>query len=83
MLQGILETLRPAVVAMIATAGVSILISAFFGESTIYTISSMHIDMVVIFIIAIVLLQWKKCNPIYIMVLCGVLKLIKYLILGI
>ena len=76
MLQGILETLRPAVVAMIATAGVSILISAFFGESTIYTISSMHIDMVVIFIIAIVLLQWKKCNPIYIMVLC-VLKLIK------
>ena len=83
MLQGILETLRPAVVAMIATAGVSILASAFFGEDMIYTLSSMHIDMIIIFIIAVVLLQWKKCNPIYIMVLCGIMKLVEYLIIGI
>ena len=32
-LQSVLKTLRPAVVAMIASAGVSILVTAFFGES--------------------------------------------------
>ena len=33
MLQGILNSLRPAVVAMIASAGISILITAFWGSS--------------------------------------------------
>ena len=33
MLQGILNSLRPAVVAMIASAGISILITAFWGTS--------------------------------------------------
>ena len=34
-LQGILGMLRPAVVALIASAGISILITAFFGDSGI------------------------------------------------
>lgn len=33
LLQGILGSLRPAVVAMIASAGISILITAFWGSS--------------------------------------------------
>lgn len=33
MLQGVLNSLRPAVVAMIASAGISILITAFWGSS--------------------------------------------------
>ena len=33
MLQGVLETLRPAVVSMIAAAGVSILITAFWNDA--------------------------------------------------
>ena len=81
MLQGILETLRPAVVAMIATAGVSILVSAFFGENTVHTLSSMRIDMMIIFAIGMILLQYKKMDPIYVMILCGMMKLIEYLIL--
>ena len=81
MLQGILETLRPAVVAMIATAGVSILVSAFFGENTVHPLSSMRIDMMIIFAIGMILLQYKKMDPIYVMILCGMMKLIEYLIL--
>ena len=81
MLQGILETLRPAVIAMIATAGVSILVSAFFGENTVHTLSSMRIDMMIIFAIGMILLQYKKMDPIYVMILCGMMKLIEYLIL--
>ena len=81
MLQGILNSLRPAVVAMIATAGVSILVSAFFGENTVHTLSSMRIDMMIIFAIGMILLQYKKMDPIYVMILCGMMKLIEYLIL--
>ena len=33
MLQGVLNSLRPAVVAMIASAGISILITAFWGNA--------------------------------------------------
>ena len=35
MLQGILNALRPAVIAMIASAGISILITAFWGNAAI------------------------------------------------
>ena len=81
MLQGVLNSLRPAVVAMIATAGVSILVSAFFGENTVHTLSSMRIDMIIIFAIGMILLQYKKMDPIYVMILCGMMKLVEYLIL--
>ena len=36
MLQGILGSLRPAVVAMIASAGIAILITAFWGGRDVY-----------------------------------------------
>ena len=80
-IQSILQGLRPAVVAMIATAGVSILVSAFFGENTVHTLSSMRIDMIIIFAIGMILLQYKKMDPIYVMILCGMMKLVEYLIL--
>lgn len=80
MLQGILNTLRPAVVAMILTAGISILLTALFGEEVIISLHTLKLDMLVIFIIAVILLQWKKCNPIYIMILCGFLRLMEYII---
>ena len=35
MVQGILSGLRPAVIAMIASAGISLLIMAFYGQSTL------------------------------------------------
>lgn len=74
-LQGILTTLRPAVVAMIAAAGVSILMTSFFGESDII-ISNIKISAIVIFAVCMVLLMKFKLNPITVMVLAGVMNVI-------
>lgn len=74
MLQGILGSLRPAVVAMIATAGLTILITAFWGPEGTIRLSSLKIDMVLIFVAAVWLLKKKGWNPILVMVLCGVAK---------
>ena len=64
MLQGILHSLRPAVVAMIGSAGISILVTAFWSSE----------GDTVIFIISLILLQKGKKNPIFVMVLAGVMK---------
>lgn len=74
MLQGILDSLRPAVVAMIASAGISILITALWGGAKITDPAALKIDSAVIFVIALFLLKKKEWNPILVMVLCGVMK---------
>lgn len=72
LLQGTLSALRPAVVALIANAGVTILVSAFFRNNAISFVSgNVEIRMIVYFIVAIVLLRKVKLNPILVMVLCG------------
>lgn len=78
-LQKVLTRLRPAVIAMIASAGVSILVTAFFGEGAV-TLSNISWLMVVIFIICYVLLAKVRMNPIVVMVLAGVLNTIVGLI---
>ena len=76
-LQNVLNYLRPAVVALIATAGIAIIISAFFGDATL-TLVSLKIPMVVIFGISIYLLLHKKANPIIVMLLAGILNVVRY-----
>ena len=75
-LQGILGSLRPAVVAMIASAGISILITAFWGSSETIALAGTNWDLVAIFIICMVLLKKCKMNPIWVMVSAGVMKVI-------
>ena len=72
--QSVLATLRPAVVAMIAAAGVSILTTAFWGSKTAITLRSTHWSLVFIFIISAVLLQKYKINPILVMILAGIMN---------
>ena len=74
LLQGVLGSLRPAVVAMIASAGVSILVTAFWGEAVV-TFAATNWVMVVIFVLSVFLLLKCKLDPILVMVLAGVLKL--------
>lgn len=78
-LQDILSVLRPAVISLIAVAGLSILITAFFGENVI-SLYSLKIHMVIIFIACMYLLVKKKTNPILVMVLAGVLNVIQSLL---
>ncbi len=73
MLQGILNTLRPAVIAMIASAGVSIIITSFWGEQGIsLALSDLKLDAVFLFAGALILLRKFNWNPIRVMVLAGV-----------
>lgn len=73
-LQSVLDSLRPAVVAMIASAGISILVTALWGEAKVTEFSAFKLDSAVIFVIALFLLKKKEWNPILVMVLCGVMK---------
>lgn len=74
-LQRVLKRLRPAVIAMIASAGVSILVTAFFGEGEV-TLANISWLMAAIFLICYILLAKMRVNPILVMVLAGVLNTI-------
>lgn len=74
-LQGILGSLRPAVVAMIASAGIAILINAFWGSVDKISFQQTQWSLVAIWGICLFLLQKIKLNPIGVMVLAGVMKL--------
>lgn len=81
-IQGVLGGLRPAVVAFIASAGLSILILAFWGEGGFtWGINSIQWISVILFAAALTVLRIKKCSPILIMLSCGVLGGILYSIL--
>ena len=70
-LQSILSSLRPAVVALIASAGLSILQLVVFGENVIQ-FSKIDWIGVVLFVAAFIVLRKLKWNPILVMCLCGV-----------
>lgn len=76
LMNGILQTLRPAVIALIAAAGVDIFISAVFITTKIKTASSIlktvDIPQLLLFIIAFLLLRKTKWNPVFIMIGCGI-----------
>jgi len=70
MVQGTLKGLQPAVVALIAAAGVSILVSSFFPAGEII-LSANAVDWIAvgIFLAAFIVLRIWKLNPIWVM--CG------------
>ena len=78
LLQDILKMLRPAVVALIASAGVSIMVSAFWPEGMV-ELKKTQMDMVVIFIVAVYLIELKKWNPVLVMALSGAAKLLIFI----
>lgn len=75
-LQGVLGFLRPAVVALIGSAGISILLTAFWNASNLTEIawSETKVSLVVIFAICVILLEKYKWNPILVMLVAGVMK---------
>ena len=74
MLQSVLNSLRPAVVAMIASAGISVLITAFWGSAELISLAGTNWILVIIFAACVVLLRKFRMNPILVMVLAGVVK---------
>ena len=75
LLQNVLASLRPVVVALIASAGVSILLQvAFSGNGTSAT--SINWIGTALFAAAFVALRKFKCNGILVMLFCGICNLL-------
>ena len=68
--QSILGSIRPAVVALIASAGLLILFQVVFGGN-VFDITNLSLSGILIFAVAIFILRKFKLNPICVMCMCG------------
>ncbi len=73
--QEVLQSLHPAVIAMIASAGVTILITVFWGTTPKISLQNTDWSMVIIFLLSLVLLRKNRISPILVMILAGGMKL--------
>lgn len=81
LVQGVFEGLRPAVVSLIATAGVSMLILSLFNTET-FTLSALsNIDWraVGVFAVSLTIIRRYKLNLILIMIMTGAAGVVLYL----
>ena len=76
-IQGTLRGLRPAIVALIAAAGVNILLLALSAEG-----GGVNLVALALFAGAFLVLRRWKPNPIYVMLGCGALGAVLYPLLG-
>ena len=58
----------------IAAAGISILITAFWGSRDLIAVTGTKWSLVLIFAVCMILLRKVKMNPIWVMILAGVMK---------
>ena len=81
--QGVLGGLRPAVVAMIASAGLSILVLSLWNGAAV-SLNPADLDWVslLLFVGALFALRRWTLNPIYAMLACGGVGLVLYLLIG-
>lgn len=76
-MQGILAGLRPAVIAMIASAGFSLLVMALYGQRSLPAdLTSFDRSSLFLFAIGFIILRMVKINPLYVMVGCGILGIL-------
>lgn len=73
-MHSVLESLHPAVIAMIASAGIQILVTAFWGSDAVIAWETTNWKLVLIFAVSLVLLLRQKMNPILVMVLAGAMN---------
>lgn len=76
MLQGVLESLRPAVVALIFAAGLNMLLQVVFGGRAQISLESLHWTNAIMCAAALIALRKIKMNPILVMLLCGLCGLL-------
>ena len=82
-MQGILTGLRPAIVAMIASAGLSLLLLALFNASLFdLTLTDFRVVEGVLFCVSLFLLRKFKLGPIPIIFGSGIVGTVIYAIMG-
>jgi len=74
-LQNVLASLRPAVVALIASAGLGILLQVLFAGGSL-SLGNLNLLGALLFAGAFALLRLKKLSPILTLLLCGALGLL-------
>lgn len=80
-IQDVLYTLRPAIVALIASAGLSILLLVLYDKDGFHMqMNGINIIGLILFLIAFILLRKFKLNPIMVMIICGFLCFVLNLI---
>jgi chromate transporter len=81
MVQGILKSLRPLIIALIASAGISIFTLSIWGEKNI-SLNPSDIDFIsiILFSLALISLRKTKFNPILIMLSCGLIRFLYFFI---
>jgi len=79
LVQGIIKGLRPAIVALIAASGLSILAAALFGtDSFSYSLSGMDFAALGLFIACLFTLRKFRPDPILVMLGAGIIGVIVY-----
>ena len=73
-MDGVLNSLRPAVVAMIAAAGIDILVPALWEEGSEIVLANTDWVMAAIFVVCVILLRKFRMNPVWVMLLAGVMN---------
>lgn len=83
LVKGVFEGLRPAIVSLIAVAGLSILFLSLFNTETVRlgAVSNVDWKAAVIFAVSFVILRKWKSNPIYIMLGSGAVGAAVYLLM--
>lgn len=74
-LQDVLSAMRPIVIGLIGTAGLDLLVTAFWGSAAI-TLTGINLFAVFCFILSIILLLKYKRDPIFVMILAGALNVL-------
>ena len=80
--QTVLSALRPAVVALIASAGLSILLLGIFGSETALSLGSIRPIEVILFVGALMILRKYKTSAIAIIFGSGVIGTAAYALMG-
>lgn len=82
MVQGVLSAVRPAIVSMIASAGLSILVLALFdSDLKNIELSNLRYVELILFIVGLVLIRKFKLNAMYIIFSSGVVGTLIYLLI--
>lgn len=77
--QGMIQALRPAIVALIAVAGMTIFLTALFSTASLpVTLDQLNWISLAIFILSLYIMSRRPTSPIRIMLVSGLLGLIIY-----
>lgn len=80
LVQGVIQGLRPAVVALIAAAGMTILLTSLFGDSSGAAAQFANVDFISVALIAACLALFRKTRlgPIQVMALAGAVGILVF-----